>query len=57
MSDFNNGGHENQCDMSVDIAGVKLRNPVIARREHSAKRGSITAFLTYRFLAEYAQRG
>jgi len=30
MSDFNNGGHENQCDMSVDIAGVKLRNPVIA---------------------------
>jgi len=29
MSDFNNV-QENQCDMSVDIAGVKLRNPVIA---------------------------
>jgi len=29
MSDINNY-QENQCDMSVDIAGVKLRNPVIA---------------------------
>jgi len=29
MSDINNE-QENQCDMSVDIAGVKLRNPVIA---------------------------
>jgi dihydroorotate dehydrogenase (NAD+) catalytic subunit len=29
MSEKNNT-HENQCDMSVKIAGVKLRNPVIA---------------------------
>jgi len=29
MSEINNT-QENQCDMSVEIAGVKLRNPVIA---------------------------